>query len=465
MKIKSRITLYIVSVGFFASLIISAVLVYEALEQPLRIIDGMLYEDGQRTVSLLVKAGEMAWEKPEELISAADPLSRNVWIEVYDTESGNTLYQSVWAGTVPMEAVQLGKKSIVRIADISRIPQAGQKGKKRVLRAARFEVERGNRLFYVQTARPMEKLYEEIIEMLAAVAIGLILSVLASFTMARIASGKILSPIGEIKDLARKISDENLAERIPVGTEEDELSELAETLNGMLDRLQRSFSMQKEFLYDTSHELKTPLTTMRLAVESLRSKVSDGGGETKDTVCRLESQIWRMDRLVKDLLNLSAMEACNGINESAIDIGGILTGLVDDYRFMAEERDISMVADLPARAIVISGDRERLQRAFSNVLDNAIKFNVRGGEVSIKVTENRDGITIIVENTGASIPKEDAERVFDRLYRGEKSRTTGGFGLGLTIAKRAVELHSGKVFFESGEKGKNRFIIFLPAKK
>lgn len=470
MKIKSRITLYIVSVGFFASLVISAVLMYEALEQPIRIIDGMLYEDGRRTVSLLVKEREMGLETPEGLIGAVDTLFPYVWIDVYDVALGSTVYKSPWARFTPMETLPLGKKSIVRVKDGYQFSRTAsmQKERKRVLRAARFDVESSAGLFYVQIARPMEKLYEEIVEMFIAVVTGLILSVLASFAMARIASKKIIRPIGEIKDLARKISDENLASRIPVGAEKDELSELAETLNGMLDRLQRSFSTQKEFLYDTSHELKTPLTTMRLAVESLRPRVSadDGGGE--DTLSRLESQIWRMDRLVKDLLNLSAMEADGAINESKIDIGEMISGLADDYRFMAEEKGIRMTAQLPALATIIDGDREKLRRAFSNILDNAIKYNVKNGEVGVKVTETTDGVTIVVENTGASLPKEEAERVFDRLYRGEKSRTfseTGGFGLGLTIAQKAVELHKGKIFFESGEQGRNRFVIFLPANK
>lgn len=237
----------------------------------------------------------------------------------------------------------------------------------------------------------------------------------------------------------------------------------------MLDRLQRSFLLQREFLYDTSHELKTPLTTMRLAVESLRRYEYDAVTDMdEETVSRLESQIWRMDKLVNDLLTLSAMEASYDINESVVDLGGMILRLIDDYSFMAEAKGINIVGSLPEQPVIIGGDREKLRRALSNVLDNAIKYNVANGEVDIKVTEAPDGVTIIVENTGACLSREEAGRVFDRLYRVEKSRTFSeawGTGLGLAIVKKAIELHNGMVFFESAGTGKNRFTIFLPIRK
>lgn len=468
MKIKSRITLYIVCVGFFSSLIIASFLLYEALEQPIRLLDSMLREDGRRAVLQLEKTGGTDIGGPNDLSDTDGWRSRSVWVNVFDAERGETVYVSRFEGISPMMPLETEKKAVIRVADPSAPEQAG-KEKKITLRAMRFAVKRDGRTFEVQIARPIDKLYEEILEMLAALALGLILAIAASFALARIASDKILRPISDIKELACKISDESLEERIPVGSENDELAGLAETLNGMLDRLHRSFLLQKEFLYDTSHELKTPLTTMRLAVESLRQQESGAGIDADDeTVSRLESQIWRMDKLVNDLLTLSAMEANYGINESVVDLGEIITRLTDDYTFMAEAKGINIAARLPERPVIITGDREKLRRALSNVLDNAIKYNTENGAVDVNVAETSGGVTVVVENTGASLSREEVERVFDRLYRVEKSRTFSeawGTGLGLTIVKKAIELHGGKVLFESDGTGKNRFTIFLPIHK
>lgn len=468
MKIKSRITLYIVCVGFFSSLIIASFLLYEALEQPIRILDSMLREDGRRTVSKLEKTGGADIGGPDDLSDTDGWRTRSVWINVFDTGRGETVYASRFEGISPMRPLETGKKAIIRVADPSAPAQAG-KEKKIALRAMRFAVEMGDRAYEVQIARPIDKLYEEILEMLAALTLGLVLAIAASFALARVVSDKILRPISDIKELACKISDENLEERIPVGSENDELAGLAETLNGMLDRLHRSFLLQREFLYDTSHELKTPLTTMRLAVESLRQQESCAGIDAdEETVSRLESQIWRMDKLVNDLLTLSALEASYDINESVVDLGEIISRLTDDYAFMAEAKGINIAARLPERPVIIAGDREKLRRALSNVLDNAIKYNVENGEVDVNVTEVPDGVTVVVENTGAGLSREETERVFDRLYRVEKSRTFSeawGTGLGLAIVKKAIELHGGKVFFESEGTGKNRFTIFLPIRK
>lgn len=462
MKIKTRITLYIVCVCLFASIIISSFLLYEALEQPIRILDGVLYEDGHRIVSQLAAGMGGTGERQRTASGWRPP----VWISVYDTELGKTVYVSENERISPMRQLEPGKKGIMRVAH-PLPPEPLGREKIVILRARSFAVVSEGRTFNVQTARPMEKLLKEILEMLAALAVGLICAVAASFALARVASKRILRPIKEIKELAHKISDENLDERIPVSAEKDELSELAETLNSMLDRLHRSFLLQKEFLYDTSHELKTPLTTMRLAVESLRSHESQGDVDADDeTVSRLESQIWRMDKLVHDLLTLSALEASNAINESAVDLKAGILRLVDDYAFIAEAKSIDLTCRLPEHPVVVRGDSEKLLRVFSNVLDNAIKYNnAEGGEVGVSMTETADGVVIVVENTGPSLSPEEAERVFDRLYRVERSRTfsaTWGVGLGLTIVKKAVELHGGRIIFESRENGRNRFTIVLP---
>lgn len=460
MKIKSRITLFIVCVGFFSILIVSLVLLREMLEQPLRVLDDILREDARRTVFVLARErGDGSGN-----VYTENDLSYNnlLWIEVYgDVSRQDLIYRSPLAKMLPMDPVPPGKKAVLRVPAA---PEQENGEKKLIFRVINYEAEQDGRAYWVQIARPMGKLYEEFIESIIWAALGLAISVLVSFALAREASKRIIRPIGEIERLARKISDKNLQERIPVGEENDELSVLADTLNLMLDRLQNSFSLQKEFLYDTSHELKTPLTTMRLAVESLRSRQTGKDKADEETILCLESQIWRMDRLVRDLLHLSAMEARNDINESSVNLGEMISELIDDYRIMAEGKDIDMTLKLPGNEIIFSGDREKLRRAFSNVLDNAIKYGIGGGYIHIEAAKTSEGFVITVENSGAEVDAEEAERIFDRFYRGEKSRSfseDGGFGLGLAIVKKSVEIHKGKVRFESNA-GINRLTIFLP---
>ena len=171
----------------------------------------------------------------------------------------------------------------------------------------------------------------------------------------------------------------NLDQRIPRGEGHDEFSELAETINRMLDRLQYSFVNQKNFLFDTSHELKTPLTTIRLAVDELCAY--DGKNFSllaRDNLLRLKNQVLRMERLVKDLLNLSSLETMAYIDLKPVQITEILSSLEEEYKLIADAHKIKIDTSLPEK-LIVPGDREKLYRAFSNILDNAIKYNIDGG--------------------------------------------------------------------------------------
>lgn len=457
MKVKTRLTLYIAGVGFFASLILCAVVIYELLEQPFRIVDETLRAQ-TRLFSAAVSNARWYGVKGSILADRPGSPGRLFWVRVRDADSGEDVYRSPLAESLPMPEVELGRKANLRLG------HASATGGIVVFRAMNSAVELEGREYHVQAAYKMDKLYYEIIEVFIWVATGLALSLLVSFALAGAAGRKIIEPIREIDALAHNISEKNLAGRIPVSDEGDELSELALTLNGMLDRLQYSFSRQREFLYDTSHELKTPLTTMRLAVQSLCSGSAAGGAEMEETLERLESQIWRMDRLVKDLLQLSSMEARNALDLSPENVSAMVADMAEEYAIMAGQRGIKIALDLPEEPLFMICDREKLGRAVSNVLDNAIKHNVDGGAVRVALESSAGTVRAIFENSGEGVPDGESERVFDRFYRGEKSRTftkESGFGLGLAIVKKIVELHGGNVLFESAQ-GWNRLSMEFP---
>ena len=252
-------------------------------------------------------------------------------------------------------------------------------------------------------------------------------------------------------ELAKDISEKNLDQRIPAGKGRDEFNELARTINQMLDRLQYSFAKQRAFLFDTSHELKTPLTTMRLAIDEIYTY---NGGKLpsleEENLFRLKNQVLRMERLVKDLLNLSSLEILTGINPKPVHITELLSSLSAEYQFLANAHNITIGIRLPNR-LVIHGDEEKLNRAFSNILDNALKYNVDGGKIEVVGDQSEVDLTINVTNTGPGVAEAEIPRVFEQFYRVEASRSSqyGGSGLGLAIVKRIVELHGGSVKMES----------------
>jgi signal transduction histidine kinase len=310
----------------------------------------------------------------------------------------------------------------------------------------------------------MEKLEDEIWELVFGIAAGLIFSALALIAISRFTAGKILQPIGRMKDLTQDISEKNLGQRIPPGEGRDEFSELARTINRMLDRLQYSFVKQRDFLFDTSHELKTPLATMRLAVDEICT--SDGENLppfVSDNLLRLKNQVLRMERLVKDLLNLSSLETLVGIDPKPVQITELLSSLAEEYKFLADAQNIKMDIRIP-KGLVIQGDGEKLHRAFSNILDNAVKYNVDGGRIELTCDQSAAELTVTVANTGPGVAEAEIPNVFDQFYRVEKSRSipSGGSGLGLTIVKRIVELHGGAVKFESRQGDCTLVTVSLP---
>ena len=466
MKIRTRITLFVIASGLAASLLLSLWLIYELLEQPFRILDTSLREESERAVRMLAQGGIHALEYAEDL-----DVIPAIWIQIADADTGEILYRSHPAQSLNLENERVVDKSSFDWKDIGKtVVDSAFKNlfrsldQRKTYRALDYDLSYDNMKLHVRAARSMEKLDEEIREVFWVTVASLMLVTLVLALIGTAVAGKIVRPIDAIRLLAQDIEARNLARRIPPGREDDELGELSKTLNEMLDRLQYSFLRQREYLFDTSHELKTPLTTMRLAIEALctdnRHSLSD---EVRESLHRLEVQVLRMERLVKDLLKLSSLEALHDVDSQAVDIGTLLSDLAAEYRILAEAQAIEISLEVPA-GLIVWGDEEKLRRAFSNVLDNSIRYNERAGRVKIVAWRSSETAYIEVCNTGERLTEEDKRRIFDQFYRSEKSRSSqkGGAGLGLTIVKKVVELHKGEVAFERREEGLNCLHLSLP---
>jgi len=462
MTVRTRITLFITGAGFIASLLFSIIVFLEFVEQPFNLLDTVLKEEAYRTASLVLKS--QTEPEPEALDAVAQSMAP-YWIRIFEPDSKRMIYQSDLARSVTLPFVKPGHSVNARVR-VSSGQIGAASGDKTIttyrIRTFLFTVD--GKPVIVQIARAMKQLADEIWELVIGIITGLVFSTLVLIGISRFIAGKILRPIGAMTVLAREISEKNLTRRIPESKDRDEFSELARTINKMLDRLQYSFVKQRNFLFDTSHELKTPLTTMRLAIEDI-SSVDEKAlpADLPDRLTRIKNQILRMDRLVKDLLNLSALEALTHIDPKPVQINDLISSLAEEYQFIASAQNIAITLHLPG-PLVTGGDREKLTRAFSNIFDNAVKYNTDGGRIMVTGIQSADELTITIENTGPGVDEKEISKVFDQFYRVDKARSSqySGSGLGLAIVKRIVELHNGKVEFESRQGARTRVTVSLP---
>jgi len=380
---------------------------------------------------------------------------------IYDRQSSKVIFRSNLADFVRLPSVKPHSAVTIRHVIVN---DASGKSKVEAFRLRAFPIFLGDKDYIVQVGRSLGKVEEEIRELVWGIPLGLIFSVLILILISHFVTGKILKPIGQMKDLARDISEKNLEQRLPVNEQGDEFNELAMTINQMLDRLQYSFMRQRNLLFDTSHELKTPLATIRLAIgEICSSDIDSLSPSIRDNLLRLNHQVLRMERLVKDLLDMSSLETLSGLDLKPVHLTELLSALIEDYQLLSDARSITMEVNLPEN-LWVKGDEEKLRRAFSNLLDNAIKYNEDGGQIAIRAEREVAETVVIVEKTGPGVPEEDLPKVFDQFDRVEKSRSLdyGGSGLGLPIVKRIVELHRGKVDIESKPGVRTRVIVRLP---
>ncbi len=453
--------LFLVGSGVLASLLFSLVVFYEMAEQPFNLLDTVLEEEGTRVVrSLVASPAVMLRERDWQNLGM-----EQYWLELRDREAGTLLFRSPLAKELPLAPLPSGSVAVVRPQTEKTTDHLSQnRSYQPVLRMLSFRVDEGGKQFLVQIGRPMEKLHEEIWEVVFGLLAGVIFSTLVLSAISRAVAKKILRPVQEMQNLARDISEQNLGQRLPCDKTGDEINELAQTMNRMLDRLQYSFDRQRSFLYATSHELKTPLATIRLAVENIASREpSQELLLMQEDLGKITEQNYRLERLVKDLLLLSSLETQTGLDGGPVDLSALLDSLVEEFSAIAQSRDITLQATIEPNCVV-PGDGEKLYRGLVNLFDNAIKFTPEGGRIEIASALQEETVVICLVNTGCGVAESACDEVFTPFFRGEKSRalTYGGFGLGLAIVKKIVALHQGRVTFASGLEQLTTVTLHLP---
>lgn len=276
-------------------------------------------------------------------------------------------------------------------------------------------------------------------------------------------TGQTLAPLSTMAEISNRIaSTDDLSQRIPVTTQQgDEIGALALTFNQTFVRLERLFDAQRRFLTDVSHELRTPLTVIKGNVGLMRLMKSFD----EESLSSIEREVDRLTRLVRDLLLMAQAEVGKlPLMLVPIDIDGLLFDVFEEMKVLSGGKHDLRIGDIePA---IITGDRDRLKQVLLNLGSNAINYTPEGRQILLSLKSHRDGVEIIIRDEGRGIPKEEVGQLFERFYRGEKSRTRDsemvGFGLGLPIAYWIVRNHGGRIDVETEEGKGTTFKVWLP---
>jgi signal transduction histidine kinase len=322
----------------------------------------------------------------------------------------------------------------------------------------------------VRIAVPLSEVQLELRSLYRATILGAVAAIFVAAIIAYVMARGISRPIRQMREVAGAIAGGRFDKKAIVKGE-DELAELARSLNAMSDELEQKIEqlryldkVRSDFVANVSHELKTPLTSIRGFVETLE----DGAINNKDNAMRflaiIKKHTQRLGNIIDDLLRLSELESGGGIEMTEFDLKGLIDEVVMGFGHALSAKRQNLTVTHTTDDFIIRGDRDKLEQVFVNLIDNATKYTEEGGHIKVQLADNDNSVMVTIEDNGIGIPKEDVERVFERFYRVDKahSREVGGTGLGLSIAKHIVLAHKGEICIDS-ESGKGtKVLVTLP---
>jgi len=275
-------------------------------------------------------------------------------------------------------------------------------------------------------------------------------------------TSQALAPLATVTRVATQITRaDDLQRRIPEKTVmDDEVGALIRAFNQTLERLEKLFNTQRRFMADVSHELRTPLTVIKGNVGLIRHL----GQTDEESLASIETEVDRLTRLVGDLLLLAQAESGRiPLDRGPVELDTVLLEVFQQMRLLAGERLQLKVVEIDQ--VQVMGDRDRLKQVFLNLVGNAVQYATTGGQVTLALRKVGQQAQVLISDNGPGIPAEDLPHIFERFYRGEKSRKrsgSGGFGLGLSIAYWIVRAHEGTIDVNSQEGKGTVFSVWLP---
>ena len=273
-------------------------------------------------------------------------------------------------------------------------------------------------------------------------------------------SGHALRPIRELSDKIEKVQAQNLADSRIEENQVKELNQLSVSYNRMLERLSDAFEIQRQFTANAAHELRTPLALMQVQLDLYHSNSHPGNdADTVQMIQMVTEQNDRLNKMVKTLLDMSELQTVGRDDEIVLD--ALVDEVLEDLEPLAETKNIRLIGK--CKDITMVGSDILIYRLVYNLVENAIKYNHSGGQVTVTADRKENHVYLSVEDTGAGIPEELKERVFEPFFRVDKSRSRelGGVGLGLALVREIVRVHDGSITVKSNPSGGTIFEVVL----
>ena len=273
-------------------------------------------------------------------------------------------------------------------------------------------------------------------------------------------SGHALRPIREFSDKIEKVQAQNLADSRIEENQVKELNQLSVSYNHMLERLSDAFEIQRQFTANAAHELRTPLALMQVQLDLYHSnRHPDNDADTVQMIKMVTEQNDRLNKMVKTLLDMSELQTVGRDDEIILD--ALVDEVLEDLEPLAEGKNIRLIGK--CKDITMVGSDILIYRLVYNLVENAIKYNHSGGQVTVTADRKEKHVYLSVEDMGAGIPEELKERVFEPFFRVDKSRSRelGGVGLGLALVREIVRVHDGSITVKSNPSGGTIFEVVL----
>ena len=273
-------------------------------------------------------------------------------------------------------------------------------------------------------------------------------------------SGHALKPISEFSDKIEEVQAQNLADSRIEENKVKELNQLSISYNKMLERLSTAFEIQRQFTANAAHELRTPLSLMQVQLDLYNSTQHMGNdADTVQTIKMITEQNERLSKMVKTLLDMSELHTVG--RDEKIIVDALVDEVLADLEPLAQEKNVKLVGKCKDTTLI--GSDILIYRMVYNLVENAIKYNHSGGQVTVTAYQKENHVYLSVEDTGSGIPKELRERVFEPFFRVDKSRSRelGGVGLGLALVHEIVIVHDGSITVKSNSFGGTTFEVVL----
>ncbi len=318
---------------------------------------------------------------------------------------------------------------------------------------------------YIVVAQPepdLGRILQNAQELLPAVVMGLVVALIAGYFLAR----SISDPVTRLSRAAAAVSRGDYNQQLPVRGK-DEIAALTDQFNSMAQAVSNAHQMQRDFVANVSHDLKTPLTSIQGFSQAMLdgSIVDEADYKQAAKIINTESQ--RMSRMVSQLLSLTQLQ--NGLRTlelRPVELGPLLGQLVLTMQPQATAAGIELVAQFSTDSVVVLGSADMLRQAFGNLIDNALKHTPSRGTIIVSLLPASNGVEVVVSDTGAGIPASELQRVMERFYQVDKARASGqerSLGLGLAIAREIVQAHHGHIQIDSAEGKGTSVSVWLPA--